>query len=229
MKGEVMTAEEIKNRITEIFEELFPTASEPELDLVPRSLMDGKIYEAYILAVVARELSYQEGMELRLVNGNLIQLKSSHGPINRSYPCIEVYRDGSKIGEIWTDIEYLTLSYSCSYRPSPNKGDFHELDILMVTPGVNERPRHDQVLLGVECKNTEYNKGLLKDILGVRRELSYLQDLHSTIFNKWPRSKVPADPPSCLLVYSTSPSVQEYADPGRVFGIDFFHKVLPSS
>ena len=224
-----MTAEEIRDRITDIFEDLFPTASEPELDLVPRSLTAGKIYEAYILAIVAGELASREGINLRLVNGNRIQLKSSHGPINRIYPCVEAYRDATLVGEIWTDVEYLTLSYSRSSRSTPRKGDYHELDILMVTPGVNGRPRNDQVLLGVECKNVDYNKGLLKDILGVRRELSLLQNPRSTVFNTWPRYQVPADPPSCLLVYSTSLAVLDYADPGEVFGIDFFHEVLPKS
>jgi hypothetical protein len=229
MKGEMMTAEEIRNQITDIFENLFPTASEPELDLVPRSLTDGKIYEAYILAVVAGELAFREGINLKLVNGNRIQLKSSHGPINRTYPCIEAYRGTTLIGEIWTDVEYLTLSYSLSSRSTPRKGDYHELDILMVTQGVNGRPRNDQVLLGVECKNTEYNKGLLKGILGVRRELSFLMEPCSTVFNTWPHSQVPADPSSCLLVYSTSTEVLNYSDPGEVFGIDFFHEELPKS
>lgn len=224
-----MTAEEIRDRITDIFENLFPTATEPELDLVPRSLTDGKIYEAYVLAVVAGELASREGMSLRLVNGNRIQLKSSHGPINRSYPCIEAYRGGTRVGEIWTDVEYLTLSFSQSSHSMPGKGDYHELDILMVTPGANGRPRHDQVLLGVECKNTTYNKGLLKEILGVRRELSFLQSPHSTVFSTWPHSQVPANPPSCLLVYSTSQEVLDYASPGEIFAIDFFHEELPTS
>ncbi len=223
-----MTATELKSRITDMFQTLFPTATEPELDLVPRTLTDGKIYEAYVLAVVAGRLSSVEGLALQLVNGNHIQLKSSHGPINRRYPFIEVRRAGSLVGEMWTDVEFLTLSYSQSSRTALTKGDYHELDILMVTPGASSRPRHDQVLLGVECKNLSYDKGLLKDILGIRRELSLLQDNKPTAFSSWPRSTVPAQPASCLLVYSTSQDILEYANPGEVFGIDFYHEELPS-
>ena len=223
-----MTAATLKRRITEIFENLFPTATEPELDLVPRSLTDGKMYEAYILAVLSRDLVRREGMSLRLLNGNFIQLKSGCGGINRTYPRIEAYRGGRIIGELWTDIEFLTLSFSRSARSSPRRGHFHELDIVMVTPGVTGRPTNSQVLLGAECKNLMYEKGLLKEILGVRRELSLLQKPQRTVFNSWPRISVPADPASCLLVYASSEEIMEYSDPGEVFGIDFFYEPLPT-
>ena len=224
-----MTATELKSRITNMFETLFPTATEPEVDLVPRKLTDGKMYEAYVLALLAGQLSSREGLSLELVNGNHIQLKSSHGPINRRYPYIEVRRAGNLMAEMWTDVEFLTLSYSQSSRTTLTKGDYHELDILMVSPGASARPRHDQVILGVECKNLSYDKGLLKDILGIRRELSFLQDDKPTAFNSWPRSKVPAKPASCLLVYSSSREVLEYSNPGEVFGINFYHEALPST
>jgi hypothetical protein len=212
-----MTAEDLKARITDMFENLFPTATEPELDLVPRALTDGKM------------LATREGLSLRIVNGNFLQLKSSHGPINRRYPYIEVYRGNSILGEIWTDVEFLTLSYAQASRYTLTKGDYHELDILMLTPGSDDRPRNDQILIGVECKNLSYDKGLLKDILGIRRELSFLQDDQKTAFSSWPRTVVPAKPPSCLLVYSSSPEVLEYANPGEVFGIDFYHEALPTA
>jgi len=78
----------------------------------------------------------------------------------------------------------------------------------------------------VECKNTGYTKDLLKSILGIRRELSLLRDDQRTRFSKWPRRLVPADPPSCLLVYSTDSAVLDYASPGEVFGIDFVHEII---
>jgi hypothetical protein len=94
----------------------------------------------------------------------------------------------------------------------------------MVDTGLSGRPSHDRIWLGVECKNTGYNKGLLKEILGIRREMSYLHNSKSTRFRHWPRSSVPADPSSCLLVYSTDQAVLDYQDPGQVFGIDFVHQ-----
>jgi hypothetical protein len=229
MEGMAMTAGDLKARITDMFENLFPTATEPELNLVPRALTDGKMYEAFVLAVVAGQLATREGLSLRLANGHFLQLKSSHGPINRRYPYIEAYRGASLLGEIWTDVEFLTLSYAQAARSRLTKGDYHELDILMVTPGASARPRIDQILLGVECKNLSYDKGLLKEILGIRRELSLLDDEQKTAFSSWPRTAVRAKPPSCLLVYSSSPEVLEYANPGEVFGIDFYHEALPTA
>jgi hypothetical protein len=97
----------------------------------------------------------------------------------------------------------------------------------VVGGGATGRPRHDEILLGVECKNTVYTKDLLRGILGVRRELSLLRPLRPTRFAIWPRKTIPADPPSCLMVYSTSPIVVNYTDPGDMFGIDFVYHVLP--
>jgi hypothetical protein len=90
-----------------------------------------------------------------------------------------------------------------------------------------ERPRHDQVEIGVECKDTGDQKQLLRGILGVRRELSLLRDDIATGFVRWPRTVVPADPPSCLLVYSSDRKVLDYTEPGRVFGVDFHHLPPP--
>ena len=222
-----MTKEELRDKITAIFQSLFPSAKPAELDLVPQSLTDGKLYEAYVLSAVSEKLVADEGFALTLVNGSNLQLKSSPGPINRRYPHIEASRAGSRTAEIWTDIEYLTLSYSKSGRTTPRKGDYHELDIVMVDLGLAGRPGHDSVWLGVECKNTVYDKGLLKDILGVRRELSFITSTNNTNFRRWPRRTVPAEPASCLLVYSSEPEVLGYGDPGEFFGIDFFHEPLP--
>lgn len=219
-----MTKKQIRDRITKAFQQYFGSSGRPVSSLLPTIVTAGKLYEAYILGIVAEHLTRDEGYNLTLKNGNQIALKSSPGPINRSYPMIEVRRSGSCVAEIWTDVEFLSLSASRSGGTGMNRGDYHELDIMMVDAGQNGRPAHDRVWLGVECKNTGYNKGLLKEILGVRRELSYLQDPKSTRFRRWPRSSVPADPNSCLLVYATDKAVLEYQDPGQVFGIDFIHQ-----
>jgi len=117
-----MTKDEIRDRITFIFGNLFPSAPVQDRNLVPQTLTDGKLYEAYVVTLVAERLSLDEGYQLTLVNSNHLQLKSSHGPINRTYPSIYLRRSGSVAAELWTDIEYLTLSYSSSGRSTPRKG-----------------------------------------------------------------------------------------------------------
>ncbi len=156
-----------------------------------------------------------------------MKLKSSPGPINLAYPHIELNRNGSHVADLWTDVEFLSLSYCTNASSSPpTKGHYHELDLVVVRLGASGRPRCDEIWLGVECKNTTYQKGLLKEILGIRRELSLLRDPTKTPFNTWPQTHVPASPPSCLMVYSTDPGVVQYSAPGTMFGIDFVYESL---
>jgi hypothetical protein len=195
--------------------------------VIPQSLTSGKLYEAHVLSLVIEALSVHEGYSVVLRNSTLLPLKSAPGPINRNYAYFELRKNGALRAEIWTDVEFLSLS--CQQRGktiSPDKGDYHELDIIVAEPGLSGRPRHSHIWLGVECKNTGYTKNLLKEILGIRRELSLLRDDQSTRFSVWPRKSVPADPPSCLMVYSTDQAVSGYSGPGQVFGIDFKHEPI---
>ena len=220
-----MTAQEIREQITKLFQRHM-TASEPESFVLPRALTSGKLYEAYVLAVVARELTNYEGYQLRLVNSEFLALQSKPLPINRKRPRVELHLSGRCVAEMWTDMEFLSLSYSRRSGGFPERGEYHELDIAIVEPGLEGRPQHDQIWLAVECKNTGYHKGLLKETLGIRRELSYLQDPKRTKFRTWPRAMVPAEPASCLLVFCTDSAVLAYSRPGDVFGIDFRHEEI---
>lgn len=221
-----MTRDEANARISAILQHYVAANDPAEFELLPKEVTAGKLYEAYILALVAKQLSSVERLQLMLVNGSYIPLKTSPGPINRAYPYIRIMRNGQTIGEIWTDIEFISLSHGLRPSGAPTKGEYHELDIVIVDPGLSGRPTNKQVWLGVECKNTGYKKGLLKEILGVRRELSLLSYRKRTKFQIWPRTFVPCNPPSCLIVYSSDPAVAQYARPGEVFGIDFHYEEL---
>lgn len=222
-----MKASHVNAKITRAFKSYIPLPASRAFSPIPRSLTAGKLYEAYVIALVARELVTQEGLKLILSAGKHIRLRSSPGPIDRNYPRIDVYKGKKQVAEIWTDIEFLTLSHGERGRPMPlTRGDCHELDIIMVPPGLTSYPGNEMILLAVECKNTGYKKSLLKEILGVRRELSLLVENTPTCFTSWPRTYVPARPASCLLVYSTDSNVREYTMPGNVFGIDFCFEPL---
>jgi hypothetical protein len=195
--------------------------------VIPAALTAGKLYEAHVLSRVIESLATQEGYSIRLINSTFLPLKSAPGPINRSYAYFELRKGGSLQAEIWTDVEFLSLS--CAQRGkkySPDLGDYHELDIIVASPGLSGRPSHSDIWLGVECKNTGYGKNFLKEILGIRRELSVLQDDGPTQFVNWPRTLVPAYPPSCLMVYTTDPAVASYSGPGQTFGIDFVYEPI---
>jgi hypothetical protein len=224
-----MTKQQIKSAITRSFTRYLSAPKTRRFNPIPKSLTSGKLYEAYILGVIARELATKEGLRLQLAMGTKIRLRSSPGPRKPGFPYIDVFEQSTnnKIAEIWTDIEFLTLSYDGRGRPTPpERGDYHELDIVMLEPHQMGYPSHYSIWLGVECKNTRYNKQLLKEILGIRRELSLLTPPQSTRFQIWPRSIVPASPSSCLLVYSTYSGVDDYKSPGEIFGIDFYYEPL---
>jgi hypothetical protein len=182
-----------------------------------------------VLCDVLQKLRDEEGYDIVLRESNKLVLKTGGGPINAQFPHFEASAYGRRPLAIWTDIFFLTLSHYRRGAPNPPvDGDYHELDIVVVPAGTTGRPRHDQVLIGVECKDVGgYDKELLRGILGIRRELSYLQDSRSTSFAHWPRSTVYAYPPSCLLVYSTSSSVTKYDATGDIFSIDFVHRPVP--
>src|SRR6266700_5347537 len=219
-----MTPQQLKDKISRAFARYLGVTSNQGTQLIPSGVA-GKVYEAYVLSLVARDLVTKEGCQLRLNRGSRVQLKSSVGPINRAYPHIQVSRGGMPLGEMWTDVAFLSLSFWRNPQSAtPTKGDVHELDILLTVPRAAAHPTPKEILMGIECKHTAYERRLLREILGVRRELSLLSDATPTAFKSWPRPTVPADPPSCLLVYSSSPAITSYAAPGVFSGINFLHQ-----
>ena len=218
-----MTIEEAKKRIQRAIRKYARAVSGKDYELVPLTLKNGKVYEAHVLSKVLESLSDDEGMTIKLIKGEEIWLRGKGGPINRDFPYFELWRGGQRIAELWNDIYFVSLSHTLRGRlTNPEPGEYHELDIVVTDPGLSSMPYHDQIWLGIECKYTDYEKNLLREILGVRRELSLLTDNEDTRLRHWPRRQVKAKPASCLMVYSNSPSVEGYDKyPGPEFGIDF--------
>lgn len=209
----------------------FVPASAPPADLL-KTVEPGKVFEFWVLCEVLERLHNVEGYTVEIRNGTSgapLSLRTSPGPISPAYAHVHLDRqDGSRPLTMWTDIEFTTLSLTMGAWPAGDNGWCHELDVVAVDEGVTGRPNPSQVRLGVECKATAFRKDQLRAILGVRRELSLL-DFGATCFRKWPASKVPADPASCLLFRSRDPKASNYAEAGRRFGIDISHVTLPGS
>jgi len=195
-------------------------------ELVPEAFTAGKVYEAYILGLLCQRLRLHEGLSCLLVGSTKVMLKSSPGPINKAFPHIRVSKGAVHVADICTDIEFTSLSAYQQGKKILSQGEYHEIDIAVVAPNAHARPHPDEVFLAVECKNTGYQKSLLREILGVRRELSLLSAANPTFFATWPRSNVPANPPSCIAVFSSDSSVLNYQALGLYFGIDFNHEQL---
>lgn len=222
-----LSSAEAKARIDAILDQYRDATSMSGPSVVPSALVSGKLYEAWVLCEVLDHLRTDEGYTIVLRQGRRVALKASPGPINRAYAYFELSASGRPSLELWTDVEFMSLSHSSRGSPPAGRGDYHELDLVVVPAGMTGRPKHGQVLIGIECKDTGYQKELLRAILGVRRELSLFVPTKATGFERWPRSTVPANPPSCLLVYCTDPAVSQFRDAARFFGIDFLHLPPP--
>lgn len=197
-----------------------------DASLLPAAAGAGKLYEAWVLGRVLKGLRDDEGFELRLVRGSKLVLKSSGGPINTAYPHFEGV-SGSRRISIWTDVEFSTLSFAArGGMPPLGASDRHELDIVVVEQGLVGYPAYREVLWGIECKHTTFEKSMARAALGVRRELSLLTRSAPTFFSSWPVIAVPAEPASVVSVYSIDPTVLKYRDAGSVFGIEFVHEPL---
>lgn len=214
-----------KAKVDSILEKF--TAMAPPTSVIAPSLTAGKMYEAWVLAIVLEGLKVHEGFTIHLIGSSKVHLKSSPGPINRSYPRFELHKHGIPLFEVWTDVEFATLSYDRSHGSGkPASAHRHELDLVVVPLGTDGYPRHHAIALGVECKNTSFSKAMARAALGVRRELSLLSGPVATQFSVWPASHVPAKPPSVLLVYSTHPGVEEYNAAGDIFGVRFVEEQM---
>jgi hypothetical protein len=216
----------VKQRIDAIMRGYERAAEMVHVNVFAAKVSAGKVYEAWVLCEILTRLRIDEGCSIGLRGPATLSLKSSPGPINRAYSYFEV-ATGREVLEVWTDVEFLTMSHASRGATWRSRGDFHELDIVAVPEGADRYPAHDQIRIGVECKHTRYRKELLRAILGVRRELSWLVADQPTRFVTWPAAAVPASPPSCLLVYCSDPGIAKYDTPGETFGIAFNHHPLP--
>lgn len=218
-----MDVKKAKKRISDIFHKLGNARRKDATRLLSGNIQSGKLYEAWVLAEVIKNLVNKEGFTVRYVNSVKLKLKSSPGPINHSYPHFLLEKNSQTLARLWTDVEFRTLSSHNNSSSVSSPGEYHELDIMICDHDAIDRPSPDQIWLGVECKNREKStKGMLREMLGLRRELSLLQGMNTTKFKKWPLTHVPAQPASCLMFYSVDnkPSL-DWVVPGAQFGINF--------
>lgn len=187
----------------------------------------GKPYELSSLAHMLETLAHDEGFTYAFPSSGAVVFRPVRGPIDHSYTSIGVLRSGSHVANVWTDIQFSSLSAcrnTCHAGAVPGFGEKHELDIVITEPGAGGYPCHTQIFLGVECKETVFTNALLKQVLGVRREMCYFKDLHrSRLFVSQRWGYVPAIPSSWLCVHGSDSTILRYAAPGEYFGIDFEH------
>jgi hypothetical protein len=214
----------IKSRITSVLQTHAHVAPAQSATLLPIRGLQGKLYEAHVLATICQGLVSVEGLRASLVNNGSLRLKQKGGPINRQYPYFKFFRNKALFGELFTDIEFTSLSHHLNGAAHISNGDYHELDIALLQPNCAGRPSYNQVLLAAECKNTSIKKSIIREVLGFRRELSfYSQHPNSTQFAFWPTSTTNSNPNSVHMLYCSHQRVNRYLQNCLRFGILLVH------
>lgn len=222
-----MTASDItriKGQITTILQTHAGVSPTRTAALLPIRSLQGKLYEAHVLATICENLVTQEGVRISLVGGIALTLRQKGGQINRTYPYFQVWKGATLFGELFTDVYFTTLSYLMRGAPSPKtNGDYHELDIALLQPNLNGYPQPKEIMLAVECKNTSIKKSIIRELLGFRRELSYLINPQPTCFNTFPTNLTPSNPNSVHMFYCSDSRVNRYTSNCAQFGILLQH------
>lgn len=184
----------------------------------------GKVYELYCLARTVEFLHGLPGVSVRF-QGSAVDFKASPGMIDRNRSHFVVDGMGSEL-ELHTDIEVRTLS-SCLAGGVRGPSSYHEIDVVLVAGAQDrQRPAHNQVILGVECKaQANFKKDIVRQVLGVRRELSFYRERPSVSLLRRPGrlQDVNAVPPSEYWLAFVDPKGLHYRFGPQRFGIEFKH------
>lgn len=189
-----------------------------------QALTDGKLYELYVLSDLVDVLAAR-GFSLAFPFTSL-NFKASPGMIKATDPHFEVTAPyTTAVGwRIYVDIEFDTLGHHAIGASDNSRR--HEIDIV-VTSATAGFPAHHEIALGVECKAVaNFGKGLIKEVLGVRRELSFYHAAPQPSFLSQPgvsTVNVRADPPSEYWLSFIDGKGGNYEDSPAAFGIELRH------
>ena len=195
----------------------------------------------YVLAQLVKDLK-SWGCELKFT-GTSIRFKQAPGKLKIGEPHFLVKpATAGKLPiektpfRLFVDIEFLTLGYDLRRKGNANEDSdrsaIHELDLALVNCRSDGNPTHEQIVLAVECKsNAKIKKNLVREALGLRRELSMLlrpsnKSLLSYLLDPRFEKEVPAHPASEFWLAFVDPEGMEYKQSPNEFGIDLKHYEL---
>lgn len=215
----------IKGQITTILQTHSGVSPARTANLLPTRSLQGKLYEAHVLATIIENLVLQEGLQITLVGGSILTLRQKGGQINRTYPYFKVWNGAILFGELFTDTYFTTISYQMRGAPArKTNGDYHELDIALIQPNLNGYPQHTDVILAVECKNTSIKKSIIRELLGFRRELAFYTGMMlPTHFTTFPTNQTKSNPNSVHMLYCSDNRINRYTVNCLEFGILLQH------
>jgi len=186
-----------------------------------QALDKGKLYELYVLAELVDHLA-QRGFVFVFV-GTSLQFKAAPGQIKLSDPHFELHAVGHSVHYLFVDIEFRTLG--STQQAVGDYSGYHEVDLIVV-----DRPRPHplphEIAFAVECKCVaKFGKKLIKEALGVRRELAFVQSAQPSILSQvsGPTVMVCAEPPSEFWLAHIDPAGGGYGQSPVAFGIEVRH------
>lgn len=218
-------------RLKRAFRTEFGIGSKTSDDLLAGAALYDKAYElSCLIETMTYLMSCGSSVSFRLIGGSKPKFRGKGGEIQRGvWPFIEMHDVRGVIAEIWVDIECLALSAWMSVKTpgNPPYGRAHELDVVVVEPGTNGRPMPDDLKLGIEAKHRLFNKALLKELLGVRRETAYKSEDQPNSLAWWqPSRELPARPPSGIVLFCSDSGALNYADPAEFWGLEMIHHIF---
>ena len=224
-----MDRETVENEIVSIFQK-YKEIIKIDTDFLS-GLVEGKLYEFYVLSKVLTDLCQRQFQVA--FDFDTLEFKGAPGTINHSDPHFKVCApDGTTKLKLFISIEFWTQGAKISRKlpvPGPAIHDYssyHELDIALVDGQATGYPKHDQIYLAVECKSGQFKKNYVREVLGVRRELSLFQDLQPsllTILGGDPAVKVRANPASEYWFAFIDNAGTNYRESPYVYGIELRH------
>jgi len=212
-----MDRDEAESQIIALFEQY--TKVTPADEALLTALSDGKLYEMYVLSELVTNLT-RRGCRLTF-HGSSLKFKAGPGKIKISDPHFTVQTPAGLHLWLYVDIEFETLGQV--KIGSTDLSSRHELDIVIVSP-CGDYPSYTDIWLGVECKSTaNFGKHLIKEVLGVRREMTLLDQSQPSLLSQAglsPIVGIPSNPPSEFWLAFIDPAGQNYTRSPAAFGIE---------
>ena len=186
------------------------------------ALDQGKLYELYVLSELLDNLQ-QRGFRMQLT-ARTLRFKGAPGRVRTADPHFCVTSPNGNLLWLFVDIEFNTLGKWLS--GTTDRSRRHALDIVLID-AIRDYPEHNNILLAVECKAVaRFHKGIVKEALGIRRELSYLSppiDSALTTVGGSRAELVCANPASEFWLAYLHSDGDCYAESPSAFSIDFRH------
>lgn len=129
---------------------------------------------------------------------------------------------GQPDAEVWVSVQFVGLSawlaakHAASGTVLHPMASSHELDISLLTPEVTGAPArlypdYHEVLAAISVKHvSRLEKESIREALGFRRELGFLDRSSGGSCCEWLEPIVPCDPPSPLMLASSAENFEGY-------------------